>query len=84
MPQGSKFAVGKYAIAISDRDGEQYPYNEMVIEKDTGLFVHQSEVDEPDPYRRLRDRQDAIALRHPRPDTNLEEEIDTSELEEGD
>lgn len=82
MAQGSKFASGKFAIAISDRDGEQYPYSEMVKEVDTGLFVHQSEVDEPDPYRRLRSRCDAIALRNPRPDTSLVETIDTSDLEE--
>lgn len=78
MPQGSKFATGRFAKSTSDRDGQEYDYSEMVKEKDTGLFVHQTEVDEPDPYRRLRSRQDAIALRNPRPDTDLAEVLDTS------
>lgn len=73
MGQGSKFATGRLSKAICDRTGAKFDYSELVIEPDTKLFVHRDEVDDPDPYRRLRSRQDAIALRNPRPDTDLEE-----------
>ena len=36
------YAKGKYAIAISDRSGLQFPYNEMV-EEWNGMWVHTSE-----------------------------------------
>ena len=36
------FAKGKYAKAISDRSGMEFPYNEMVKEWN-GMFVHKSE-----------------------------------------
>ena len=36
------FAKGKYAKAISDRSGMEFPYNEMVREWN-GSFVHKSE-----------------------------------------
>jgi len=36
------FARGKYAKAISDRSGMEFPYNEMVREWN-GSFVHKSE-----------------------------------------
>lgn len=78
MSDGSKFASGKYAVAICDRDGKRYPYTEMVVEHDTGMFVHIDNLDEPDPYRRLRSKSDAVALRHPRPDTDLSESLDAS------
>ena len=35
----ARFASGKYALAISDRSGLQFPYNEMVREWN-GSFVH--------------------------------------------
>lgn len=73
MAQGSKFSTGKYAKAIDDRFGEKFDYRQMVVEPDTKLFVHQDDADEPDPYRRLRSRQDAIALRSPRPETDIAE-----------
>lgn len=71
MAQGSKFSTGKYAKFASDRDGMKYDYSELAIEPDTKLVVHRDEVDEPDPYRRLRSRQDSIALRNPRPEPDL-------------
>ena len=40
-----RYASGKFALRISDRDGQAYPYNEMVQEW-TGAWVHRSE-DEP-------------------------------------
>ena len=51
----SKFARGKYAKAISDRSGMEFPYQEMVTEWN-GSFVHVSEYEpkqpqlEPTPY----------------------------------
>ena len=36
------FAKGKYAKAISDRSGMEFPYNEMIREWN-GSFVHRSE-----------------------------------------
>ena len=36
------FARGKYAKAISDRSGMEFPYNEMIKEWN-GSFVHKSE-----------------------------------------
>ena len=49
------FAKGKYAKAISDRSGMEFPYNEMIREWN-GSFVHKSEYearhpqDEPKSY----------------------------------
>jgi len=42
------FSQGKYALAISDRSGMAYPYNEMVREW-TGAFVHFSEYEPKQP-----------------------------------
>ena len=39
------FTRGKYAKAISDRSGMEFPYNEMVKEWN-GHFVHKSEYEE--------------------------------------
>ena len=36
------FSQGKYALAISDRSGMAFPYNEMVREWN-GAWVHMSE-----------------------------------------
>ena len=38
----AKYATGKYAKAISDRSGMEFPYKEMVREWN-GAFVHVSE-----------------------------------------
>ena len=38
----AKYATGKYAKAISDRSGVEFPYKEMVREWN-GSFVHVSE-----------------------------------------
>ena len=63
----AKYATGKYAIAISDRSGLQFPYNEMVREWN-GSLVHVSEYEpkqpqlEPTPYSA-----DPQGLQHPRP-----------------
>ena len=42
------FASGKYALAISDRSGMAFPYNEMVREWN-GAFVHISEFEPKQP-----------------------------------
>ena len=44
----ARFASGKYALAISDRSGLQFPYNEMVREWN-GSFVHISEFEPKQP-----------------------------------
>ena len=40
------FAKGKYAKAISDRSGMEFPYREMMKEWN-GMLVHRSEYEEP-------------------------------------
>ena len=44
----ANLSKGKYAIAISDRSGLQFPYNEMVTEWN-GSFVHVSEYEPKQP-----------------------------------
>ena len=44
----SSFSQGKYALAISDRSGMAFPYNEMVTEWN-GAFVHMSEYEPKQP-----------------------------------
>ena len=61
------FAKGKYAKAISDRSGMEFPYNEMVKEWN-GMFVHQSEYEAKQPQLEARHRGgDAQGLRNARP-----------------
>ena len=47
------FAKGKYAKAISDRSGMEFPYNEMIKEWN-GSFVHQSEYEPRHPQDEAR------------------------------
>ena len=62
-----KFATGKNALAISDRSGMAFPYNEMVKEWN-GSLVHYSEFEPKHPQiRRRRTVADAIALQNTRP-----------------
>ncbi len=44
----AKTATGKYAKAISDRSGLEFPYNQMVTEWN-GSFVHKSEFEPKQP-----------------------------------
>ena len=44
----AKFAKGKYALAISDRSGQAFPWREMVTEWN-GAFVHISEYEPKQP-----------------------------------
>ena len=64
----AKYATGKYAKAISDRSGMEFPYNEMVREWN-GSFVHISEFEPKQPQLEPKPHgADAIALRHVRTD----------------
>ena len=44
----AKFAKGKYALAISDRSGQAFPWRQMVTEWN-GAFVHTSEYERKQP-----------------------------------
>ena len=61
-------ARGKYAKAISDRSGMEFPYNEMVKEWN-GHLVHKSEFEAKHPQLELRSRSgDSQGLFNARPD----------------
>ena len=61
-----KYATGKYAKAISDRSGLEFPYREMVREWN-GSFVHISEFEPKQPQLEPKPTSaDGIALRHVR------------------
>ena len=63
----AKYATGKYAKAISDRSGMEFPYNEMVREWN-GSFVHISEFEPKQPQLEPKPMNgDAISLRNVRP-----------------
>ena len=62
----TKYATGKYAKAISDRSGLEFPYREMVREWN-GSFVHVSEFEPKQPQLEPKPTNaDGIALRHVR------------------
>ena len=61
------YASGKYALAISDRSGMQFPYSEMVREWN-GSLVHYSEFESKQPQISPKPvGSDPIALYNPRP-----------------
>tara|TARA_R110000823_G_scaffold146136_1_gene276355 strand:- start:243 stop:569 length:327 start_codon:yes stop_codon:yes gene_type:complete len=60
-------AAGKYARAISDRSGMEFPYNEMVKEWN-GSLVHKSEFESKHPQlERQKQGADAQSLKDARP-----------------
>ena len=62
-----KYASGKYALAISDRSGMAFPYDEMVREWN-GSLVHYSEFEAKQPQLQPKPvGSDAQALFNPRP-----------------
>ena len=62
-----KYAAGKYALAISDRSGMAFPYDEMVREWN-GSLVHTSEYEPKQPQLQPKPvGSDAQALFNPRP-----------------
>ena len=66
----SKYATGKYAKAISDRSGMEFPYREMVREWN-GAFVHNSEFEPKQPQLEPKTKGgDGVALLNVRPDRN--------------
>ena len=69
------YAKGKYALAISDRSGLQFPYNEMVKEWN-GAWVHISEYEPKAPQLMPHEHSpDPQALQHPRPSRTAPESI---------
>ena len=61
------FARGKYAKAISDRSGMEFPYNEMIREWN-GSFVHKSEYEPRHPQDEARHYStEGFGLRNARP-----------------
>jgi hypothetical protein len=65
-----KWAPGQFGLAISDRSGLAFPYNEMRFEW-TGAFVHDSEWEAKQPQLSLTYFTDAVALKNARPQANL-------------
>ena len=64
----AKYATGKYAKAISDRSGMEFPYKEMVREWN-GSFVHVSEFEPKQPQLEPKPMNgDSISLSNVRPD----------------
>ena len=64
----AKYATGKYARAISDRSGMEFPYKEMVKEWN-GSFVHISEFEPKHPQLEIKPHaSDPQGLRDARPD----------------
>ena len=64
----AKYATGKYAKAISDRSGMEFPYKEMLREWN-GSLVHVSEYEAKQPQLEPKPHgADGIALRNVRPD----------------
>ena len=64
----AKYATGKYARAISDRSGMEFPYKEMVREWN-GAFVHVSEYEPKQPQLEPKPNgADSIALLNTRTD----------------
>ena len=62
-----KYASGKYALAISDRSGMAFPYDEMVREWN-GSLVHFSEFEAKQPQLQPKPvGSDPQALQNPRP-----------------
>jgi hypothetical protein len=66
------YATGKYAKAISDRSGMEYPYSEMKTEWN-GSFVHKSEYESKHPQLTpRRHRPDPQALKDASPPKKLD------------
>ena len=68
------FAKGKYAKAISDRSGMEFPYREMMKEWN-GMLVHKSEYEEKHPQLEPRGTgAEGHGLEHVRP-ARTEEDV---------
>ena len=63
----ARYSSGRFALRISDRDGQAYPYNEMVQEW-TGAWVHTSEFEPKSPVLNPTNHPtDAQSLQHAKP-----------------
>jgi hypothetical protein len=63
----ARYSSGRFALRISDRDGQAYPYNEMVQEW-TGAWVHTSEYEPKSPLLNPTNHPtDAQSLQHAKP-----------------
>ena len=63
----ARYSSGRFALRISDRDGQAYPYNEMVQEW-TGAWVHRSEYEPKSPLLNPTNHPtDAQSLQHAKP-----------------
>lgn len=74
--QTKKFSSGKGVVAFSERSGAPFPYDEMVFEPGTNLFVHESESDGTwnivDYDKQMKIPADASRLQNPRPGPSTE------------
>jgi len=62
-----RYSSGRFALRISDRDGQAYPYDEMVQEW-TGAWVHTSEYEPKSPLLNPTNHPtDAQSLQHAKP-----------------
>jgi hypothetical protein len=62
-----RYSSGRFALRISDRDGQAYPYDEMVQEW-TGAWVHTSEYEPKSPLLNpINHPTDAQSLQHAKP-----------------
>ena len=63
----ARYSSGRFALRISDRDGQAYPYDEMVQEW-TGAWVHTSEYEPKSPLLNPTNHPtDAQSLQHAKP-----------------
>lgn len=68
----SGFASGDLTIAICDRCAFKFKYRELSTDRNSpGLRVCDDCNDQKDPYRLPPRKPEAIAVRYPRPDTDI-------------
>lgn len=61
------------AVAICDRCGFKFPYDELKPDKDNpSLRVCEKDRDEVDPYKLTPRQPEVITLRYPRPEKDIE------------
>ena len=76
------------SLAISERSGLRFRYNEMIYEPGTNLFIHRSETDgrynlKDHPQNHIRVRPEDIALRNAHTDVTLTDTIPGLQTNEG-
>jgi len=63
---------GHVAIALCARCNFRLPYDKLVQDPDTKLWVCRKCQDDPDPWRLPARRTEDISLQHPRPDVEID------------